>query len=293
MKICLSILLGFSASCLGQGISTKDINPGFATRIYVNADTETVIHFPKSFSGVYGKDCSTEDSQKDGVMRVKAFPDKSILVLHPMKPDVRLDMTVYMEGKLWAFKVISSPRPDTQLTLVEGDSPAEEVSTKEVIASRVKYDPATLTNLMYRAKGVMLLKKADPEHYKGYQRKECDSVRDDGILKTVVNTVHKFPQEDAIVLEGQISNLTDQPFVLHDNKIIVMADEGRYAPTFINCNNWQPIPAHANVPFLVEILGNSTGGRAYLDINNEFKLAIDTGAKPTPSPSVPKSTPAP
>jgi hypothetical protein len=295
----LALLFCLAATGFSQGINTKIIDPGTATKIVLNASVATILQFPAQFSAVYGLGIVGKDSKEGGDVQVEYGANRPVLVLHPLKSHVRNCMTVFMSDRMYVFNLEDGDNPDLAVTLESGavSDPSSKITPQTIVDSRPKYSPDMLVSLMDRAQGAALLKVSDPDDYAGYQHRECDYASDDGYLKTVVKDLHKFPKDDTIVLMGQITNESDTPINFDADHAAIAVQTVKHPVTLLSCR--RPIPAKGTVAFVAVLVGDVDGSRANLAIENSLRLVVDTGhykehtaEAPAPAPT-PIATPAP
>jgi hypothetical protein len=289
----IALLFCIVSTGFSQGINTKLISPEAATKVVLSQAVATILQFPAQFSAVYGLGIVGKDSKETGDVQVEYGPNRPVLVLHPLKGHVRNCMTVFMGDRMYVFDLVDGESPDIAVTLkagAVGSDPSSKVSAQTVVDSRPKYSSEMLVSLMDKAQGAALLKVSDPDDFTGYQHRECSYTSDDGYLKTVVKEIHKFPESDAIVLMGSITNLSDKSIGFDSEHVAISVGNVKHPVTLLSCP--RPIPAKASGAFTAVLVGDLDGSRANLSIDNELRLVVDTGhykerqeQAPTPSPS--------
>lgn len=296
----LITLLMMAATCANaQRVRTNVlISPESVTQIVIGEGVSTMIRFPSQFSFICGLGIIM-NKEKDtkgkyvGMVEGEFSPNKPVLVLHAVKPDVKTTMTVFMDERLYAFELVTGRNPDLAVTLVNGIVPKEAQKTTEetVIDSRPKYDNNTLVSLKIKAQGAEKLQLVDPEDYEGYEHKLVSFASETDEAKTVVTDIHKFPAQDGVVLQGNIQNISGHPLKVSDAKVAI-GDILRPI-TLLDCNSSKPLEPSASSPFVAVIVGDFDGGRADLSINNEYRLEIGEPVAATPPIAPPTPTPTP
>jgi hypothetical protein len=287
-KNCLltaKILVLCGALAHGAGISTRTINPTQITTIVLSQNDDTTIIFPEQISGVYCKGIVLSDSkEKKGLVQGFWSANKPVLVLTSLVDPLNAKMTVYMGGKLYAFNLITGQNPDVAMTLESGDpspDPDKPAPTeKMVLENRVNYDPHLLVSLMDKARGAFLQRKASPEDYKGYEHRNVAYMSYQSSVNTEVTDVHRFPDSDAIVLEGKVTNLTSSPVSIR-TAMIAMGSEGfQRQATFWYCP--RPIPPNASENVVAELIGGIDGLHGDLLASQQYRIIIDEPTKGGP-----------
>jgi hypothetical protein len=261
----------------GQTIVTRALSAGSPMTIFLAPGIVTVLRFPQIVAGVFGGGLIPVDSAHGETAVVGQIdvqhPSKSqIVLLEPVSADVRVWMTCMCGEKLYVFDLRSGPVPDVAVTLLDSDPQAAEVTPKDIIAARPKYDPELAIGFLRRSRDAALLKPLYPDLYQGYATRQVQCTSDSGAAKTTVTQIDRFSKEDAIVLRGTVSNETSRPLQFDPRSVTVqVANEVHPAKV---CDVFTPIPPNRTVPIEVVIQGDIDGGRANLSINNEMRIVL-------------------
>jgi len=272
-----AFILWFAASIAGaQTIATKVLSPGTPIKIALSPALTTTLLFPGPPSGTFGLGLVTAQSANNGGSVQVDHPDGSnVLVLHALSETAHVLATVLLDGALYVFDLQSEPTPDVAVTLVKNDSsglPAQTVTPEQVKAVRPKYDPELLIGFLRRAHDAALLRPLYPDLYQGYASRQAQYTSDSGAVKTTVTTIHRFSKDDAIVLQGTVTNETARPIQFDGRAATVQVANEVHPIKLLDC--LRPIPANATVPIDVVIQGDIDGGRANLSIQNEFRIIL-------------------
>ena len=103
-----------------------------------------------------------------------------------------------------------------------------QVTPQEVVDARPKYDPEILDSLLRLARDNVVLRPIYPDLYQGYQNRDTWFTSDSGSIKTTVTAVHRFPAQDAVVVQGTVENETDQPLKFDGRAVTVQAGNRVY-----------------------------------------------------------------
>lgn len=259
-----------------QPIDLRQISPGAPTRIVLSPDVATTLLFPAQIAGTFGLGL-VQGGQRSNAGSVQLeHPDgSSILVLHALSETARILMTVLMENRLYVFQLEAGPNPDVAITLRTSESvtpQAREVTPELVAAARPKYDPELLVGFERRAHDAPLLRRLYPVLYEGYSCRPAQYISDNGKVRTTVTQIHRFSKEDAVVLEGTLTNELDHPIEFDGRAATVEVNNEIHPVKLLDC--LRPIPAGATVPIVAVIQGDVDGGRANLSIENEFRILV-------------------
>ena len=261
----------------GQPIDLRQLTPGTPMKIVLSPDIATTLLFPSQIAGTFGLGLVQGTSQKANVGSVQLeHPEgSSILVLHALNETARVLMTVLMDGQLYVFELQAGRDPDVAITLTKTEpalAQAKEVTPEQVTAARLKYDPELLVGFERRAHDAALLRKLYPALYQGYSSRPAQYTADNGKVKTTVTQIHRFSKEDAVVLEGTVTNELAHP-IEFDGRAATVQVANEIHPVKL-CDCLRPIPVGATVPIVAVIQGDIDGGRANLSIDNEFRILV-------------------
>jgi hypothetical protein len=198
-----------------QPIDLRQISPDTPTRIILSPDVATTLLFPSPIAGTFGLGLVQGGQRSNaGSVQLEHPEGSSILVLHALSETARVLMTVLMDNRLYVFQLEAGPNPDAAITLRTSESvvpQAKEVTPEQVAAARPKYDPELLVGFERRAHNAPLLRRLYPALYEGYSCRPAQYISDNGKIRTTVTQIHRFSKEDAVVLEGTLTNLLPHP----------------------------------------------------------------------------------
>ena len=267
------LLLALAASA--ETISTRVITPGSPTPISLSPQLTTTLLFPGIPSGTFGLGLvSNQGAAANGSVQIEHPDGSQIIVLHALSEAATVMMTVLMDGQLYVFDLRSGPQPDVAVTLLrDATAPrAALVTSEQIKAARLNYDPEVLVGFLRRAHNAALMRKLYPDLYQGYSTRAADYTSDSRVVKTTVKQIHRFSKEDAIVLEGMVENETAHPIEFDGRAATVQVANETHPVKLLDC--LRPIPAGATVPIDVVLQGDIDGGRANLSIDNEFRIIL-------------------
>ena len=259
----------------GQPIDLRQLTLGTPIKIVLSPDIATTLLFPSQIAGTFGLGLVQGGSQKIGSVQLEHPEGSSILVLHALNETARVLMTVLMDGQLYVFELKAGRDPDVAITLTKSDpgvAQAKEVTPEEVKGARLKYDPELLVGFERRAHDAALLRKLYPALYEGYSSRPAQYSADNGKVKTTVTQIHRFSKEDAVVLEGTVTNELAHP-IEFDGRAATVQVANEIHPVKL-CDCLRPIPVATTVPIVAVIQGDIDGGRANLSIDNEFRILV-------------------
>jgi hypothetical protein len=266
------LILAVPFLCNGQTISTKPLILGAPNKILLAPGLFTTILFPSQIAGVFGL-----GSQQNPIGAQWDIPSGSnVMVLRALRDDSHVLATVLLDGALYVLDCIASGTPDVAVTFHGDRVPdvqrATEVTPQEIVEARPKYDPQILDSLLRCARDNVILRPVHPDLYQGYQNRDTWFTSDSGTVKTVVTKVHRFPVDDAIVLQGTIENETDSPVTFDGRAVTVQAGARVYPIKYLD--SVHTIPAHKRTLIDCVIQGDDDGGRANLSVDNNYRIML-------------------
>ena len=293
------LLLLVPFCCNAQAIRETGLVLGKPIRILLSKDLTTTVMFPAPISGVFGLGLVSGQGNTVGSVQCEHPDGSGLLVLHALTDTAHVIATVLLNGNLYVLDFLVSNIPDVAVTLrngnVQGDAPrATQVTSQEVVDARPKYDPEILDSLLRLARDNVVLRPIYPDLYQGYQNRDTWFTSDSGSVKTTVTAVHRFPAQDAVVVQGTVENETDQPLKFDGRAVTVQAGNRVYPIKLVDCIH--TIPAHQRTLIDCVIQGENDGGRANLSVDNKYRIylpgnigvwALKNGAPPDKSFKVP------
>jgi hypothetical protein len=272
----IGLTLGTLFGLRGQPIDLRQLTSGTPMRIVLSPELTTTLLFPEPLSGTFGLGLVQGNQRSDtGSVQLEHPEGSSVLVLHALSETAHVLMTVLMNGQLYVFQLDAGRDADVAITLTKSEptvAQVKEVTPEEIAAARIKYDPELLVGFERRAHDAGLLRKLYPSLYEGYSSRPAQYTSDNGKVKTTVTQIHRFSKEDAVVLEGTVTNELAHPIDFDGRASTVQVANEIHPIKLLDC--LRPIPVGATVPVVAVIQGDVDGGRANLSIDNEFRILV-------------------
>jgi hypothetical protein len=263
-----------------QTIATRVLFRDQPIKIALSPLITTTLIFPSPLAGTFGLGLVT-GAQSGGSIQLEHPAGSNILVFHALTEQAHTFATIVMEGMLYTLELKATAQPDVSVTMVKGGPGGPgaadvkepvEVTPDQIKEARIKYDPELLYGFLRRAHDAVALKSLYPSLYEKYSVRSANYTSDSGAAKTTVLKIHRFSKEDAIVLEGTVTNETDAPMVFDGRAATVQVANLTEPIKLLDC--LRPIPPGATVPIDVVIQGDIDGGRSDLSINNEMRIML-------------------
>ncbi len=262
-----------------QNISTKPLTPGVPIRIELNPAITTTLLFPGQIAGTFGLGLVSGQANTGGSVQIEHPEGSGLIVLHALSDHAHVLATVLLAGKLYVLDLLTGPSPDIAVTFVAGEDGANgsapkamPVTPEEIKAARPVYSAEALIGLLRRARDNEFLQQIDRAAYEGYSKREAKYTSDSGEYKTTVTEIHRFKNEDAVVLQGYVENETDHPIAFDGRAATVEVANEIFPIKILDC--FRPIPAHGKTLIDCAIQGDIDGSRANLSIDNEYRIIL-------------------
>jgi hypothetical protein len=101
-----------------------------------------------------------------------------------------------------------------------------------------------------------------------------DLTTEQGSLVSRIEEIHRFPEDDAIVLLGKVENSSAVPLEVVPLETNVRVGERVLAGQLVDFSG--VIPAKSSTPFAIVLTGDSEGSRLNLSIDNDFRVIVGT-----------------
>lgn len=277
-----------ATGAIGQPVERLTLDPHKPVEIAVGPKTATTLQFPRPVQGIFGYGLT--DGNAEGTYHY-AHPDGSRLItLRNLMPGKETFVTILLgEGDLYVLHLKPSATPPVAVQLRERASNEERqlarpVDPEEAKSRRLEPDTARLFNLLKLGKNERVFRAALPHLYRNAESRTAGYRHDDGEIATVVTSLHRFPDEDAVFLGGHIENKGQTGYQFDPGSVQVKVGSRTYPVALVD--SAEEIPAGGKILIHVIIRGGVEGERAHLSIKNEFRLLMPAYAEDIESPAL-------
>ena len=261
----------------GGGIQTLHFSSEKPLTVGIGYRTATTLQFPEPISGLIGYGLT--EGQEAGVYHYSHPPGSRFLSLRCLAEDQEADVTVMLGDEMIVLQLKPTPTPAVAVRLVRGEGALEEIrrakpiDPDEVKERRLNFATDKLMNLLQLGKNERIFRRALPHLYEGVEsRKDLDLRYDDGEVATVIRELHRFPDEDALMVLAEVENGREEAIVYDPGSFQVRVGPRLYPVTLADASG--VVPGKGKEPIHVVIKGNPEGGRAHLSIKNDFRLVL-------------------
>lgn len=287
-SIPLLALLFTNSLALAEPVQRLYLDPDKAVEIGIGAKTATTLQFPRAVRGIFGYGLTQGDAP--GTYHYHHPDGARVMTLRNLMADKETLVTILLgEDDLYVLRLKPASDPPVAVHLLDPGSRetayrAVSIDPEAAAARKLTQDTERLFNLLKLGKNERVFRVALPHLYKKAESRKVEFKHDDGELASVVTILHRFPDEDAIFLGGEITNSTDEPQYLDPGGFQVRVGTRTYPIALADCA--EEIPAKGKVPFHVILRGGVEGERAHLSIKNEFRLILPAYETWTDSPAL-------
>jgi hypothetical protein len=290
--VVLVVLLSAAEAYAQQSIETRVLKAEQENHITIHPNVATTLLFPSPVGGTFGlglvslikQGNGSGEAPASGVVQMDHPENSPVMVLHALTNNAKVMMTVLLDGRLYVFDVEAGAQPDIAITYVKTDPQvprAQEVTTNDVIANRLKFNPELLDGYLRRARDAELMRKSYPELYQDYSTRTATYTSESDSAITTVTSIHRFSSQDIVVLEGTVQNKLGRPLLLDPRSTTVQVANEVHPAKLTDVQ--QPIPAGQTVPIAVVLQGDWDASRAHLSVQNEFRIILPAPLKETAS----------
>jgi hypothetical protein len=289
--VVLLVLLSAAEAYAQQPIETRVLKAEQENHITIHPNVATTLLFPSPVGGTFGlglvslikQGNGSGEAPVSGVVQMDHPENSPVMVLHALTNNAKVMMTVLLDGRLYVFDVEAGSQPDIAITYVKTDPQvprAQEVTANDVIANRLKFNPELLDGYLRRARDAEVMRKSYPELYQDYNTRTANYTSESDSAITTVTSIHRFSNQDVVVLEGTVQNKLGTALLLDPRSTTVQVANEVHPAKLTDVQ--QPIPAGQTVPIAVVLQGDWDASRAHLSIENEFRIILPAPLKETP-----------
>ncbi len=268
----LTLFAGLACSVPAAPIEHHMLKSDTPLTLAIGTKTVTTLQFPRPLQGIFGYGLTAGDTL--GTYHY-AHPDGSrVLALRNLMPDKETYLTILLGAEdLYVLHLTPSSDPPIMVRLSEPDSlAARRVEVDALTKRHLDQNTTRLFNLLKLGKNERTFRISVPHLYQNVESRNVDYRRDDDKVVTVVSRLHRFPEEDAVFLEGQIENKTDAPLYFDPGSLQVKVGSRTYPSALVDSAS--RLPAGGKIPVHVIVQGGPEGERAHLSIKNEFQMIM-------------------
>ena len=256
-----------------QRIRREILDPDRVIEVPVGQRHATVLSFPGVVRGVIGYGLT--DGKSPGTYQFEAPGGGNVVTLRNLMPDKDCYASVLMDQDLYVFHLQPSENPVIALHLAKDDpslKPMPEIGVAEVAAQRLDYSDTKLVQLLRKARDRPVWEKSQPQWYESAEFRKVNLRTDQGGLEPRIEEVHRFPEDDAIVLLGRVENKTAGPLEVVPLEIHVRVGERVLPCQLVDFSG--VVPGGSSTPFALVLMGDSEGSRLGLSIENDFRVIL-------------------
>lgn len=230
-----------------------------------------MIRLPEQVTMISGTGLT--DGTREGLVQFDHRKGTDLVTFRALQKVKPVFVQIVAGDTVYMLRLQPGEHPDSVVTIrgaMADGSP--EISRAEVVGDRLEIPQERLRQFVELSRSSGLLSRVRPEEYRGYQRIEVTHAWKRGNLETRIESIHRFPESDALVFFGTIRN-SGRAVVDFDSKNIrILAGERRQLEP-----GWLGLKAgklSAGEVRRIEcvVAGDGKGNRLYLSIRNPFAI---------------------
>ena len=242
--------------------------------VSIGTKQATILEFPRKVTGLLGYGLS--NGTEPGSYHYAHPKDSRILSLRCVQPGREANIGVMLGKDLFLLHLKPSETAPPAIRFVDGKRQgqlrARKISATAIPDKRLDYSTDKLLNLLKLARNERVFSAYLPHLYKDAESRKAALSYDDGDTATVIRQLYRFPEEDAMVLLGEIHNRLDYPIRIDPASFEVRVGQRVYPVVLVDSP--EMVPASGKVAAHVIVKGDTEGNRAHLSIKNDFRLAL-------------------
>ena len=271
IHLILSLSLASQVGAETEAIREMALDSKEPMEVAVGTSSATTLIFPEVVDTIIGYGLT--NGEAPGTFHY-SHPEKSrLVVLRNIVPEKGAFMTVVMGESVFVFHLKSSVSPVLALKLLKSSPKAKRIEPTKIPDKRLDYSVTGLLNLLKLSRGEAVLRRHLPqvyEHVKSRYNVNARRYYDD--VRTIIHSIHRFPEKDTLVFAAELRNQTGQAITYDVSKLRIRVGNSEYAPTLADASG-KIAGGSASRVYLV-LTGNAEGNRSNLSIDNDFRLLL-------------------
>jgi hypothetical protein len=251
-------------------IKTYLLHPDREITVPVSSGLATVLFFPETIRSVVGYGLT----EGDDAGTYQYGHEDNIVTVRNLYPGKECIMTCVMGDESYVFHLVPSNNPvyKVQLLLTAPEPKYKKVTPQELMKERIKYTSTRIIDILKRAQNREVYIETYPEWYANTEFRNVEMVSDWSEVTATVREVHRFQDNDAIVLIGEVENKTDKQMYFDPQSVQIRCGERQYPSTLVDSSGM--LLPHGKAPISVVLQGDTAGNRTYLSVDNPFSLIL-------------------
>jgi hypothetical protein len=249
----------------------------------------TTIRFPSPITAIDGA-LVTADGKTPALFQIAHTKGTAYFSVRALAKDAATNLNVRWNNRTYVFELRESGEPWYSVIL-------QSQSEKSSRASR-PLTPSRLLGLLDKAKAFPLLQTYHPAAVANVERRDLREqplISDCGAYEVRVTEAFRFPDDDTLIFQLNVSNRTDKPLEHVPELLEVRISDHVFTPSLTDLASI--VAPHGAASGYVAVSGGPHGERNNLSLKNDFTFVLsrlETGveapvyAEPTPSAELSK-----
>jgi hypothetical protein len=277
MKYLLSILVSvtpvfaISQDNLADKIVRLPLNQEQPSVIRLGVHGITTIQFPAKIEALdgYGFSLNPAPDGQD-LFQISFNKGTNFISLKAVRPGVEGNLTVVLDGKVYAL--LCREAPDPSFVVIFEDGAAKRVAEQPPTAKHSAASPARLLGFLDKIKAFPTLKVSAPEIYQNMDVAEPDSHSAFEKLDISLKRVVRDDALDSVGFEVLLANKSAKDFIYDPESFAVRVGEEVYQQSVSDAGGL--VPAGKSQTAFFVVTGGSNGGRNDLAVTNKFEIVL-------------------
>ena len=283
LTLCLGMVLSLAAADAVQSqvtpeITDVELDARLAHTIPVTANEQGVatLMFPGPITGIYMAQVQSGGNQVMAPFVIDFKNGNSFFSVKATGPEgSKGAINVIYNRRVYVIKLISQAQGMSSVNFVE----------RKVLGPPIEAGRAVTPNLQIacidRAKMYHLFLKQAPEQVADIAYDAPQQVQEGENLRTHLIEVMRFDYLDTLVFHCVVENKTDRELIYNPNEVAVAVGPKKLVMRASLADGSGKIPAKAKQHLYFTIVGDGTGDRNRIAVNNKFEVLVPVQVQPT------------
>lgn len=260
---------------------TLSNTPSQTLSISLHSEVTTMLVFPEGISMIVG--AGLTDGTTPGLVQFDHRKGTSLVTFRPLQLTETVFAQIISGESVYFCRLKPEGRPDSVVTIAALNGNQEAVAAvpvEDVFAQRLAIPKERLRQLIELTRSSSVLGKAMPYEYQGSQEVDVSMANFSGGYETRIETIRRFPKEDALVFLGTVTNRGSMPLPL--GRLFITAGESRKLTPNLAISSKVKLGVGESANFTCVLAGDGQRKRVHLSLKNKFSVQF----VPTSTPSI-------
>lgn len=231
----------------------------------------TTVEFPAKIEALdgYGFSLNPAPDGQD-LFQISFNKGTNFISLKAVRPGVEGNLSVVLDGKVYALLCKEAPDPSFVVIFEEGAP--KRVADQPQPSKHPEVSPARLLGFLDKIKGFPTLKASAPEIYQNMDVAEPNSHSGFEKLDISLKRVIRDDALDTVGFEVLLANKSDKDFIYDPESFAVRVGEEVHQQSVSDASGL--VPAGKSQTAFFAVTGGDNGGRNDLAVTNKFEIVL-------------------